>query len=537
MEYSGWTKEQLIARLQRLESSAAANNRPPDADAIENAAESAKQTKKSSRFALEPTKGKKDKSPRAFDFSAHSARHVAFKVAYLGWDYHGLAAQDGSGSNASVPTIEQALFSALHTARLIPAASGVCCAWSRCGRTDKGVSSFGQVVSFVIRSNLPKGAAGTCEWPSESSASSATKRKYDDDDNTTNDAKNSPVVSAKNDAIDIDFTPIPADFQEIPYVSRLNHILPSEIRVLAWSPTCDTFNARFDCSYRRYRYFLPVEGLDVFRMQEAAKLFIGDKDYRHFCKVDPSKNVKSYVRTVIDASVRHLVLRSALDRSGVPTSSNSSVVEDETLEPLSPDQFIVFEVKGYAFLWHQVRCMTAILQLIGRGLEPVSLISDLTDLSKHPPDTGRPIYNMASEIPLVLVECGYPEGLLDWRIDSESAVAKADNKSWFPSSEGFAQLISGLWLQWRTHAIKATQIQSLLQTISVNCFPSGNVTFRDLYERYSQDIVLGSVCGEAGGYGGKSTKKYLPIMQRKRCDSIETRTVKHNASKKLKQKE
>ncbi|KAJ3262866.1 hypothetical protein HDU77_011727 [Chytriomyces hyalinus] len=547
-DYSQWSKEALIEHIARLEASAsttptAAGPSKPHTKPESTFEENAKGTSPLNH--TKKQKGKKTQNLRPFDFSKHSARPIALKVAYLGWNYHGLAAQEtGSG----IPTIESALFQALYTARLIPDASGKGCNWTRCGRTDRGVSSFGQVVSCLVRSNLPIGAEGTYNWPSESEPELKRKRGNDDDDEDNENEGEENIHKTSQDLMDVSlpdkaYTPVPEDFSEIQYVARLNHILPPDIRILAWSPIAPQFSSRFDCTFRRYRYFFPAEGLDLKRMQEAAKLYIGAKDYRHFCKVDPSKNVKTYVRTVLDASVEPL----RMPDSNLPTTTNFLAASNELKEDyspevvkVSPESFLVFEVKGHAFLWHQVRCMTAILHLIGRGLEPVSLINDLTDLSKHPDNAGRPIYGMASEIPLVLVECGFNDGVLDWRVDAEpiSQVQQQnlDVAASYQSSDAFSQLVVNLWGQWREHSIKAAQVEALLQQISVDSFGSArNINFRQVFDAYAKDGVLGNASGESGGYGGKSSKSYIPIMKRKRCDSIEDRTVKYNASKQNKQ--
>ena len=78
-------------------------------------------------------------SQRAFDFSRYHKRHIALKIAYLGWDFHGFASQETVEN-----TIEGHLFSALIKTRLIK--DKVTANYSRCGRTDKGVSAFAQVV-------------------------------------------------------------------------------------------------------------------------------------------------------------------------------------------------------------------------------------------------------------------------------------------------------------------------------------------------------------------------------------------------------
>lgn len=45
--------------------------------------------------------------------------------------------------------------------------------------------------------------------------------------------------------------------KEIDYVKLLNGTLPNGIRALAWSPVEPESSARFDCTARIYRYYLP----------------------------------------------------------------------------------------------------------------------------------------------------------------------------------------------------------------------------------------------------------------------------------------
>lgn len=87
---------------------------------------------------------------KPFDFTRYNKRHIALMVAYLGWDMHGFAAQENIDS-----TVEAYLFDALTKARLVQTREGS--NYSRCGRTDKGVSAFRQVVSLDVRSNLSEG--------------------------------------------------------------------------------------------------------------------------------------------------------------------------------------------------------------------------------------------------------------------------------------------------------------------------------------------------------------------------------------------
>ena len=67
-------------------------------------------------------------------------------------------------------------------------------------------------------------------------------------------------------------------------------------------------------------------------------------------------------------------------------------------------------IRGSAFLWHQVRCMMAVLFIIGRGEDDDSVIDLLFDIEKLPDQ--RPNYDIASEAGLILSDCGFDD--LEW---------------------------------------------------------------------------------------------------------------------------
>lgn len=127
VSYESWSREDLIARLKLLDANLPTSNThvPPRA---------------------------KVKVPKAFDFSKYPRRKIALKFCYAGWEYNGLAFQN---DRTPLPTVEGTLFDALASCRLIdPKAGPEGCGWERCGRTDRGVSSAGQVVSLWVRSNI-----------------------------------------------------------------------------------------------------------------------------------------------------------------------------------------------------------------------------------------------------------------------------------------------------------------------------------------------------------------------------------------------
>lgn len=110
--YNDWTREQLLSHLQKRE--------------------------RKQPF-------KKTRHPRPFDFNSSHCRHVALQISYCGANYYGFSAT----ACDNVSTIESHLFEALLLTKLVPSIQE--CGWSRCGRTDKGVSATMQTVSLWIR--------------------------------------------------------------------------------------------------------------------------------------------------------------------------------------------------------------------------------------------------------------------------------------------------------------------------------------------------------------------------------------------------
>ncbi|EFJ22557.1 hypothetical protein SELMODRAFT_105100, partial [Selaginella moellendorffii] len=161
---------------------------------------------------------------------------------------------------------------------------------------------------------------------------------------------------------------------EIDYVSSLNRALPADIRVLGWCPVPPGFHARFSCLYREYKYFFIDDGLNIDAMKQASQRLLGEHDFRNFCKMD-ADNIHNYTRQILAFDILPI---------------------EECLW--------VMHVRGNAFLWHQVRCMAAVLFMIGRGHETLTIIDDLLDVDKT---MRKPQYVMAPELPLVLQSCAF----------------------------------------------------------------------------------------------------------------------------------
>ncbi|KAF4377160.1 hypothetical protein G4B88_009152 [Cannabis sativa] len=168
---------------------------------------------------------------------------------------------------------------------------------------------------------------------------------------------------------------------EIDYVRVLNRALPNDIRVLGWCPVPIDFSARFSCLGREYKYFFWGDNLDLLAMESSGEKFIGEHDFRNFCKMD-ALNVHAYTRRVKSFEIYPCDVR------------------------FQGNQLWAIRIKGSAFLWHQVRCMVAVLFMIGQGLESPDVIDTLLDVDRIP---RKPQYLMAPEIPLVLHSCEFED--------------------------------------------------------------------------------------------------------------------------------
>lgn len=68
----------------------------------------------------------------------------------------------------------------------------------------------------------------------------------------------------------------------------INSSLPPDIRITAYKEVPEEFNARYNCTAREYRYFFVKNLLDVEKMRDASQFYLGDHDFRNFCKINPS---------------------------------------------------------------------------------------------------------------------------------------------------------------------------------------------------------------------------------------------------------
>ncbi|XP_039125169.1 tRNA pseudouridine(38/39) synthase isoform X2 [Dioscorea cayenensis subsp. rotundata] len=340
----------------------------------------------------------------------YARRCVALKIMYFGQRFYGFA------SEAQMePTVESEIFRALEKTKLL-VDNKENSQYSRCGRTDKGVSSTGQVIAIYLRSKVKNNGGNN----------------------------NEKTIFGENCEGEID------------YVRVLNRVLPKDIRVIGWCPAPSKFHARFKCLSREYRYLFWRESLDIAAMQKAAKKFVGEHDFRNFCKMDAA-NVNNYTRKITTFEI---------------SSCGKRFDENE---------LCTMTIRGSAFLWHQVRCMVAVLFMIGHGFESPEIIDVLLDIGKTP---RKPQYNMAPDLPLILRSCEF------------------EDINFICSSDAGRALHEHLKNEFQTHMLQAAIFQEALSCTSLPETSSMNP--------------------------GKKPKGHVPLLLRPTEPSFEERRAKLN---------
>lgn len=446
--YQGWTTAQLMARIQELES----GTRTTDSAASESGSnildgQVKEQSSEGAHEPIEPVasssklapamsdrppkdgaeaingdgkKPKKKKEKRIFDVSELPMRKIALRFAYDGENYSGLASQgDGIPDSATaaqatntLPTVEGVIWNALCLARLVDPAKGMSGAgWSRCGRTDKGVSAAGQVVSLWVRSSkVDERELRRREDERLAEADRIGDMRWVRADDSPAEQGDDELVASKGattgstDVQSWTYTGgnllqpnVRQDDRELAYLASLNRLLPSTIRILGWAPVRPSFNARFDCRYRHYKYFftagppeqlLPPSGhqsrnfaasrMNIEAMREAAGFLLGEHDFRNLCKVDPSKQIKNFRRRIDGVSIDKV--ESHWPAADPRALQQRVVKENGEVKADDDEDMYVLNLRGTAFLYHQVRHIMAVLLLVGAGMEKPTIVKELLNV-------------------------------------------------------------------------------------------------------------------------------------------------------------
>lgn len=420
----------------------------------------------------------KRKKLKIFDPKTTPQRKIALKVCYFGWDYDGL--QDNPGLS---DTIEKILLLALsHTKLLVSEVEDA--RYSKCGRTDKGVSAFSQVFCLSLRSKFPLGDCklenvSDNEGPSERLDEMPPKQPKVLDGTVDHVALH--ISSENNYAGAVSGTECDTEFD---YCHILNRVLPKEIKVIGWAYVNDPdFSARHQCVGRTYKYYFPKGSLDIQAMNAASKKLVGTHDFRNFCKINVGERLV-YIRELRNFKVESLI------SPELDVGYNGQY------------QMCVATIDGTGFLYHQVRYMMSVLILIGMGLEDACVIDDLLDIKKTP---RRPQYGLCSEYPLVLYDC------------------KFENLKWNTSENAEIRLYNDFRRYWVDLAVKAALARSMLEKFTADSTQQAKL--KDFYDKEAGNNMSGILLRE-----NWSTKQYRKIMTRQTASSLEER-IEHMENK------
>jgi len=114
-------------------------------------------------------------------------------------------------------------------------------------------------------------------------------------------------------------------------IDALNNV-SKDVFYRGFASVDESFEPRHATS-RTYRYILPSDGHDIVRVKECASMFVGEHDFKKFCKNDE----RSTVITI--------------------TSADVSVSGD----------LITIDIKASHFLWNMIRRMAAAISAVGTG--------------------------------------------------------------------------------------------------------------------------------------------------------------------------
>jgi tRNA pseudouridine38-40 synthase len=260
-------------------------------------------------------------------------------LAYRGTAFHGFAAQPG------IKTVAGDLGDALARLSRLETAPQITCA----GRTDAGVHASGQVIHVDLPNPLP----------------------------STRDE----VVGPES------------------LVRRLNSSLGSEISIIDAELVDEGFDARHSATSRSYRYLIHEAGaadpllegivwhvphaLDLRAMNQAIASFIGEHDFRAFCRRAPGT-------TADDPIVRRVT------SAGVRDASGSQGIQPAT------GRLLAVDISAKAFCHQMVRSIVGQVVDIGRHR---STAADIVALLRA--GTREGAAQPAPSAGLCLVEVGY----------------------------------------------------------------------------------------------------------------------------------
>lgn len=166
-------------------------------------------------------------------------------------------------------------------------------------------------------------------------------------------------------------------------------------------------------------------------------------------------------------------------------------------------------IVGTAFLWHMIRCIAAVLEMVGEGLERPEVVRDMLDLDKVP---CKPQFKMAAPEPLLLHECSYDE------LDGQ----------WIRPAKALQSFDREVDREVRMLLTKAQVLMKTRERVF-----DGKAGERD--DNGGDVLVQDGGAGGGGVEGGCTSaplrdSHHVPLLERRREPSIEERLARHGLS-------
>ncbi len=239
-------------------------------------------------------------------------------------------------------------------------------------------------------------------------------------------------------------------------IYKLNAILPKEISIHSVWPVAEDMHARFSATSRTYKYyihtekdpfcsqfsyFVPARKLNIEKMNEACRYFLGEQDFSSLEKVNGGNktsicnvtyarwepfypnNAGALVATTVQGTAGASGITSATGNSGIlgtaetqgtagapgTTSTTEAIGTSETTAAsgtatVPEPTHYVFTVTANRFLRNMVRAMVGSLLEVGSGKREPEWIKQMLQ-QKNRSAAGHSVPGNA----LFLVEVGYPE--------------------------------------------------------------------------------------------------------------------------------
>jgi tRNA pseudouridine38-40 synthase len=144
-------------------------------------------------------------------------------------------------------------------------------------------------------------------------------------------------------------------FQDNESLLRALNAVSKDVYYRSVTDVDEDFNPRY-ANVRSYRYMVTYDDVDVERMRECSKVFLGHHDFKRFCKYD-----------------------------GKPTETDLtriSVIED--------DGAVYFEFESRFFLWNMIRRISAAIIEVGRGRATIEEVKAVLEGKEGTFGLGRP---------------------------------------------------------------------------------------------------------------------------------------------------